>query len=140
MIYVAIRRPEGLVSGRILNGGSQISIFVAEKLKLVAFIFEMMEHCSKSYNIFCECFIVPASMGHGAEKDRQPQGVQRSKHNWAKMMDAIVLYLKLVRGVQGVLIAYVVRQHITVAHILPVYNVYLNFNKVMIARALIVDT
>ena len=57
----------------------------------------------------------------------------------AKTMKAIVLHLKLVRGVRGVPLAYVVRQHIKVEHVLPGYDAYLTLEKVMIARVSIVD-
>ena len=55
-------------------------------------------------------------------------------------MNAIVLYLKLVKGMQGVLLAYLIRQHIKVAQTLPEYNTHLNVEKEMIVRAPIVDS
>ena len=44
-------------------------------------------------------------------------------------MENIVLHLKLVRGVRGTPFAYVIRQHIKVAHILPEYYAYLNLDE-----------
>ena len=40
----------GLMSGKTL-GGNQISVLAAKNLKLVAFMFKTMEHCSKDYRI-----------------------------------------------------------------------------------------
>ena len=45
------------------------------------------------------------------------------KNNWVKIMEAIMLHL----------------QHVTVAHISPGYNAYLNLDKDMIAKAPIVN-
>ena len=41
------------------------------------------------------------------------------KNNWAKTIEKIVLQLKLVRGVRGDLLAYVVRQYVEVANTSP---------------------
>ena len=46
-------------------------------------------------------------------------------------MEDIVLYLKLMRKVRGVSLAY----HIKVAHIFPGYSAYLNLDEEMMARA-----
>ena len=54
-------------------------------------------------------------------------------------MENIVLLLKIMRGMRGTLLAYVVQHHIKVAHISPGYGAYLNLDKEMIARAPIVD-
>ena len=56
-----------------------------------------------------------------------------------KPMEAIMLHLKLVRGVWGVLLAHVVRQHVKVKHILHGHDAYLNFDEEMIIQAWIVD-
>ena len=56
-----------------------------------------------------------------------------------KMMESIVLHLKLVRGVRGALLAYVVWVQVKVVHILPGYGAYLNLDKEMIIRAPTVD-
>ena len=50
------------------------------------------------------------------------------------------MYLKLIRGMKGTLLAYVVWHHIKVAHIPPGSGAYLNLDKEMITRAPIVDT
>ena len=50
-----------------------------------------------------------------------------------------MLHLKLVRGVRGVLSAYVVQHHVKVVHILPGHDSYLNIDEEMITRAPIVD-
>ena len=54
-------------------------------------------------------------------------------------MENIVFHLKLMRGMRGALLAYVVLHHAKVAHILSRYGAYLNLDKEMIARAPIVD-
>ena len=54
-------------------------------------------------------------------------------------MEEIVLYLKLLRD-NGVLLAYVVRHHIKVLHIIPTYSAYLNFDEEIMARAPIVGS
>ena len=46
-----------------------------------------------------------------------------------------VLHLKLVNGMRGILLAYVVWNHIKVAHILPGYDAYLNLDNEVIAKA-----
>ena len=61
------------------------------------------------------------------------------KNNWVMTMENIVTYLKLVRGMRGDPLAYVVQHHITVAHISPRSDAYLNLNEEMITRAPIVD-
>ena len=48
-----IRRPGGLVSGKTLGRGNQISILVVKNLKLAAFMFKTMECYSKAYGIRC---------------------------------------------------------------------------------------
>ena len=61
------------------------------------------------------------------------------KNNWSKTMENIVMYLKLMRGMRGVPLAYVVRCHVKVARIFPGSGTYLNLDEEMIARTLIVD-
>ena len=54
-------------------------------------------------------------------------------------MGNIVMYLKLVRGMRGTPLAYVVWYYVKLAHISPVFGAYLNFDEEIIARALIVN-
>ena len=61
------------------------------------------------------------------------------KNNWAKTIENVVLHLKLIRGTNGAQFAYVIRHHIKVTNIMPVYSSYLNLDKEMIARAPIAD-
>ena len=62
------------------------------------------------------------------------------KNSWAKTMENIVLHLKLLRGMRGVLLTYVVQHHTKVAYILSGYGTYLNLDKeMMVTRAPIVD-
>ena len=51
-----------------------------------------------------------------------------------------MLFIKLIRGMWCVSLAYVVRQHVKVAHISSRSGIYLNLDKEMIARAPIVDS
>ena len=46
-----IHRPGKLVSGKTPDRRNQISILAATNLKLVAFMFKIMEHCSKDYDL-----------------------------------------------------------------------------------------
>ena len=46
-----IRKPGGMVSGKMPDRGNQISFLVTKNLKLTAFIFKLMEHCSKESDI-----------------------------------------------------------------------------------------
>ena len=54
-------------------------------------------------------------------------------------MKNIVLHLKLMRGMTRIPLAYVVRHHVKVAHILPGYGDYLDLDD-MINRAPIVNS
>ena len=51
-ICKVIIRPGGLVGKRMPDRRNQISVLVTKNLKLVTFMFKMMEHHSKPYNIF----------------------------------------------------------------------------------------
>ena len=46
-----IHRPGGLMSGKTPDRGNQISVLTMKNLKLAAFMFKTMEHCSKDYRI-----------------------------------------------------------------------------------------
>ena len=46
-----IHRPGGLVSGKTLDRGNQISVLATKNLKLDAFMFKTMKHCSKDFRI-----------------------------------------------------------------------------------------
>ena len=46
-----ICRPCGLVSGKTLDRGNNISVLAMKNLKLMALIFKTMEHSSKDYRI-----------------------------------------------------------------------------------------
>ena len=62
------------------------------------------------------------------------------KNNWAKTMENIVMYLRLLIGTRGGALFYVVWHHVKVAHIPPGSGTYLNLDEEMIARAPILDT
>ena len=55
-------------------------------------------------------------------------------------MENIELHLKLVRGIRGTLLAYVVWHNVKVAHISPGCSACLNLDKEMINRVLIFDS
>ena len=48
-----IRMPGGLVSGKMPDSKNQISILIAKNLELAAFMFKMMECCSRTYGMRC---------------------------------------------------------------------------------------
>ena len=49
-----IQRPGNLTSSeKMPDRGNQISILAMKNLKLAAFMFKSMGHCSKDYNITC---------------------------------------------------------------------------------------
>ena len=51
------------------------------------------------------------------------------KNNWAKTMKVIVPHLWLIRGVQGIPLAYVIRQYVMGLHIVPGYDAFLKLGK-----------
>ena len=62
-----------------------------------------------------------------------------NKTNWEQTIEAIVLHLKLVRGIRGISLAYMVRQHVKVTHHPHGYVTCPNLDKEFIDRAPIVD-
>ena len=132
-----------MVGGRTSDGANQISVLAAKNLKLTAYIFKLMEHCSKVYDIRCVNSTFVLQHQHQWElEQKKTDGLKVpkvTKDNLANTVENIVLYLKLMRGVRGTPLVYVVWHHIKVAHILPEYSAYLNLDKEMIARAHIVD-
>ena len=107
-------------------------------------MFKTMEHCSKSYDIGHFNSTSVLHYQHQWElkqkKTNDTEEPKFDKNNWVKTVENIVLHLKLIRGMRGVPLAYVVQHHIKVAHILPGYSAYLNLNKEVVARAPIVDS
>ena len=51
MICNVISRPGDLVSGKLPDRGNQISVLEAKNIKLTVFMFKVIEHCSKAYDI-----------------------------------------------------------------------------------------
>ena len=138
-----IHRPHGLVSGKTPDRGSQISVLAIKNLKLMAFMFKTIEHCSNDYRIqdinitSVLCYQYQCKLEQKKSDDIEAPKV--NKNNWAKNVENIVMYLKLMRGIREALLAYVVRNHVKVAHIPPGSGAYLNLDEEMIARAPIVD-
>ena len=113
-----IQRPGSLVSsGKIPERGNQISFLVAKNLKLAAFMFKSMEHCSKDYNVRHVTSTSVLKYQHqwelGQKKTEDLELSKVDRNNWAKTMENIVL---LVRGMRGTPL---VQCHIKIAHILP---------------------
>ena len=79
-------------------------------------------------------------MGTEKEEARWHWGVQVKQGQLGETIENIVFYLKLITGVMGVLLAYVVWCNVKVAHILPVYDSYMNLDEKMITRALQVNS
>ena len=78
----------------------------------MAFMFKMMEHYSKAYDIG---YVNSASVLHYQhqlklewKKTNDSKAPKVDKNNWAKTMENIVLHLKLVKGMRGALLVYVV--------------------------------
>ena len=122
--------------------GNLISVLAIKNLKLKAFVFKRMEYCSKTYKIKCVNSTSVLQYQHQWELEQKKidnvKAPKVDKNNWVKNMENIVLPLKLVTGMRGLILAYVVWQHVKVAHILSEYGAYLNLDEEMIARAPIV--
>ena len=127
VIIDVIRRPHGLVSRRMPDKVNQIFVLVIKHVKLTVFVFKTMEHCSKHHD------------NYHLNSRRVLENLHQSDLEQKKDRCIIVLHLKLMRGVQGVSLDYVVKQHIKVVHILPDYEADLNLDEEMIASSLMVD-
>ena len=106
-------------------------------------MFQTMEHCSKDYRIqdinstSVLCYQHQWKLEQKKSDDIEVPKID--KNNWAKTMENIVMYLKLVRGMRGTLLSYLVLHHIKVALIPFESGSYLKLDKEMIARANIVN-
>ena len=85
-------------------------------------MFKTMENCSKP----CDSKLVDSRVlayQHQWEQEQKKTDhldtPKVDKNNWAKILESIILHLKLMRGVRGVPLAYVVRQHVKEAYISP---------------------
>ena len=71
-----------------------------------------MECCSKDYNIGCIDSKFVLHYQHQLELEQKKtddaEATKVDKNNWAKTIENIVLHLKLMRGMRGALLAYVV--------------------------------
>ena len=103
----------------------------------------MIKWCPKPYDIYYANIIRVLGCQYYWEleqKKRDDLELPRiDKHKWMKTMQVIVPHLKLMKGMRCAPLAYAVRQHVKVTHILPGYLAYPNLDKEMIARAPIVD-
>ena len=137
-----IHRPGGLVSGKTPDKGNKISVMAAKNLKLVAFMFKTMEYCSKDYRIQNSTSVLHYQHQLELEQKKSDdiEAPKVDKNKRAKTMENIIIYLKLMRGMRGGALAYVVQHHVKVAYIPPGSGTYLNLDEEMIIRAPIVDT
>ena len=62
------------------------------------------------------------------KKTDNTEAPKDDKNNLVKAMENMVLYLKLIRGVKGTPLIYVVQCHIKVAHISPGWGACLNLD------------
>ena len=106
-------------------------------------MFKTMECCSKDYKITCVNSTSVLQYQHQWELEQrktvEAEAPKVDENNWVKTMEDIVLHLKLVRGLRGTLLAFVIQCHVKVAHISAGYCAYLNLNDEMIARAPIIN-
>ena len=64
---------------------------------------------------------------------------KEDKNSWAKTMEAIMLHLKFIMGVQGVSLAYGVRHHVKKTHISTGSNANLQLDEEMTAISPLVN-
>ena len=83
-----------------------------ENLKLVAFMFKTMEHCTKDYRIQnINSTSVLCYQYQWELKQKKSDNIKAPKvdnNNWAKTMENIVIYFKLVRDMRGTPLDYMV--------------------------------
>ena len=107
-----IQRPGRLVSRKTSDSGNQISVLAAMNLKLVAFMFKTKKHCSKDYKIRPVNSTSVLQYQHQWELEQkkvEKVGAPKvDKSYWTKTMENLELPLKLMRGMRGALLAYVV--------------------------------
>ena len=131
------------MSGKTPDRGNQITVLAMKNLKLIAFMFKTMEHCSKDNRIQNVNSTSVLHYQHQWEleqtKSDNTKAPKVDKNNREKTMENIVMYLKLVRGMRGTLLACVVQRHVKVAHIPPGSDAYLNLDEKIITRVPIVN-
>ena len=92
--------------------GNQISILTMKNLKLTAFAFKNINHCSKAYDIKCISNTSVLQYQHQWElEQKKTENTKVStvdKDDQAKTMENTILHFNLIRGVRGVWLAYVV--------------------------------
>ena len=102
-----------------------------------------MENCSKDYKVrgvnSTSVLQYQQQWELEQKKTDETKAPKVDKNNWAKTMANIVLHLMLMRGMRGVLLAYVVQNHVKVPCIYPGYDAYLNLDKKIIDRVPIID-
>ena len=125
-----IRRPGDIVSGKTPDRRNQISVLAAEE----------PQACSAHVQDSTSVLQYQHQWELEQKKADDDDAPKVDKNNWAKTMENILLYLKLVRGMRGTPLAYVVQCNIKVAYISPGYDAYLRLDEEMITRSPIADS
>ena len=85
------------MSGKMPDGGNKISVLVAKNLKLAAFMFKIMECCSKAYDIRCVNNTSVLQYQHEWELQQKKADDTKvpkvDKNNWEKTIENKVLFL-----------------------------------------------
>ena len=106
-------------------------------------MFKMVEQCSKPYDIHSVNSRAVLDYQHQLELEQKKTDDLKlpklDKYNLAKTIENKVLHLRLMRGVRGVSLVYVVRQLVKVADMSPEYSAFLNLDEEKIVRAQIVN-
>ena len=114
-----------------------------KNLNLAAYMFKIMEHCSRTCNVSNVDSASVLKYQHQWELEQNKLDTTKAskvdKNSWAKSMDNIVLHLKLMRLMSVFLLAYVVRCHIKVTSIPPGHDAYINLDENMFNAAPIFD-
>ena len=109
----------------------------------MAFMFKTIKCCSKDYRIQDINSTSVLHYQHQWELEQKKsdniKAPKVDKNNRAKTKENIVMYLKLMRGMRGTQLTYMVQCHVKVIHIFPGSGAYLNLDEEMIVRAPIVN-
>ena len=77
------------MGGNMPDMGNQIPILAAKNSKLAAFIFKLMDHCSKTCNISCVGSVTVLQFQHQWEQEQKgpddTKAPKLDKNNWGKL-------------------------------------------------------
>ena len=89
MICHVMRRPGGLVYGKMLDMGNQTSFLMAKNSKLAVIMLKTMEHCSRTYDIrHVNSTSVLKCQHHWELEHKERDNIEESKvdkNNWKKL-------------------------------------------------------